>query len=333
MKKLEEVLQEMKEIEKDRQDIDLSMSTLNMLDDGKLRSRTYGEFEPSDACLKKLCSMYGLSMSHINALKNEQRYDLISDQFNHFLGNDDSMMKLRTVEGDRIKGIVSRNYQKFDDYDLFNFVDDYLKSEGLDYNMEFLNKDDEYTRIRFMLNDINENMGMADETGSDRDIVQGGFEVSNSEIGLRNMGVNSLVYRQICTNGMMGIGSEEDNAEIFHKRGRDFRPAARRNRLNQGLNNAVDQSNNSIRTFKLTKGINVKDPEREIKRIGDRNNLGQNHIESVQDCFNKERQYNVYGVLNSYTRHARDIGNNDYKNRSKIELIANNELNKYAEKV
>ncbi len=107
------------------------------------------------------------------------------------------------------------------------------------------------------------------------------------------MGINSLVYRQICTNGMMGIGSDEDNAEIFHKRSRDFRPAARRNRLNQGLNNAVDQSNNSIRTFKLTKDIKVEDPKREIKRIGSRNNLGQNHIESVQDCFDKERQNSV----------------------------------------
>ncbi len=132
MKSLEEVLQEMKEIEKDRQDIDLSMSTLNMMEDGKLRSRTYGEFQPSRACLKKLCSMYGLSMSHIDTLRDNGRHDLISDQFNHFLSNDENMMKLRTVEGDRIKGIVNKNYKKFDNYDLFNFVDDYLKSQGLD---------------------------------------------------------------------------------------------------------------------------------------------------------------------------------------------------------
>lgn len=324
MASLEDVLLELKQIEKDRQDIDLSMQTLKMQDDGKLYSRTYGELNPSEATIKKMCQMYRLSPSHTQTLIDEGRVDLVASQFNHFLENDNNMMKLRTVNGDRIKGIVPRNYKKFDDYDLFALVYDYLIENNFDYDMNIIHKDDEYTRIRFMLPRTNINMGMADEGGNDRDIVQGGLEISNSEIGMKSMGLNSLVYRQICTNGMMGLIGDNDNKEIFHKRGRDFQPAARRNKLEMGMDKAIDQSNKNIILFKKTKDIKVDEPYTELRRIGSRYNLGQNHIEGMRDSFEHEKQNNYFGVLNSVTRWGREQP--DYKTRSRFEFIANETL-------
>ncbi|WP_226035636.1 hypothetical protein [Aquibacillus saliphilus] len=330
MKTLDDVLKEMEEIENDREDIDLSLNTLNMRDDGIIQSRTYGEFNPSEVTIKKLCNLYKLNHSHMKTLVNEGRYDLVSSQFNHFLSGDDRMMKMRTVQGNRIKGFVGMNYKKFDDYDLFNLVNDYLVDNELDYDVKILNKDDEHTRIRLMLNDVDSNMGMAHENGIDYDIVQGGIEITNSEIGSNGIGLNSLVYRQVCSNGMMGLIGDEDNKEIFHKRGNDFSPFARRNSLNSGIEKAVDQSNNSIKLFERTKNIEVKNPKEEFNRISSRYKLGQHHVSSLMDMYSQEPQENYYGIINAISRHADRNFKTDYKNRAKFEFMASDILNKVA---
>lgn len=321
MKTLNDILEEMEQEEKSRKDLNVSLNSLVMQDDGTLKSYTYGEFDPSPVTIDKLSSMYGLSNQHLNVLYDNGRPDIVAETFNHFLLNDRRIMKLRTVGGNRIKGIVSKNYKKFDDFDLFTQIGDYLNQCGFDYSLEVLNKDDEFTRIRFMLSDIQQSMGMSDEGGLDNDIVQGGFEVTNSEIGSK-MGINALVYRQICTNGMMGLISDEDNKEIFYKRGEGFNPFSRRNMIDRGLNNTINQSDKSIEQYRRTKDIIVDNPIDEIRKIGSNYNLNKGYIDGIQQRFDEEKQNNMFGVVSALTRFGRDF-KSDYKNRSKFEFIAN----------
>ena len=329
---LSTLLPEMKQIEKIRDDINIPLNALTFWDDGTITNLTYGELVPSEVTIAKLCSMYKLSYSHIKTLIAEKRLDLVADQFNHFLSKDSKVMKLRLV-GNRIKGIVAKDYKKFDDYDVFSQVDNYLNDLKLDYNLETINKDDEYTRLRLMFNDTATNMGIAVEDGTEKDMVKGGFEITNSEIGLRGMSVNSLVYRQVCSNGMMGWGSDNENNEIFYKRGQDFNPFSRQNILESGISKAVSKSTENIVLFKKTKDIVVADPNREIIKISNRYSLGKNNAEGIQEAFKCENQNNYFGVINGITRFAKDNFKRDYRNRSKMEFVANDVLNKITSKV
>lgn len=325
--RLASLLDEFKDIEDRREDLNLPLNSLVMQDDGKIKNYTYGEFDLSDASSNRLCNLFGFSNSHLDVLRKADRHDLIAEQFNHFLLNDHRIMKLRCVD-DWVKGIVNKDYRKYDDYDVFTQVGDYLNENGYDYELEVLNKDDEYTRLRFMIKDSETNMGMCDEDGLDNDIVQGGFEITNSEIGAKNMGINSLIYRQVCTNGMMGLMAEE-SGDVFHKRGRGFNPFAQQTLLNNGLENAIEKSDNGIYLFKKTKDIAVEDPFDEIAKIGSKYNLGKTHIEGIQEEFDHEKQNNMFGVLNAITRRGRSF-KSDYKNRARFETIANDILEKVA---
>lgn len=326
MKTLEEVLKELKEIEKSRQDIILPMNSLIIQEDGKIKSSTYGEFTPSKPTMRKLCARYKLSQPHMDILAKSGREDLVTETFNHFLKNDRKFMMLRVVGDKRIKGIVDNAYRPFDDFDVFTQVSEYLDVNDLDYDFDILNHDDEYTRFRFRINGFDTNAGMAEENGIDHDILQGGFEITNSEIGSK-MGINSLVYRQVCTNGMMGVGSDEENKEIFYKRGHDFNPYSRKNLLQNGLTNAITTSDQSAQLFKKTKDILVTEPVEEFRKIGKRFNLGKTHVDGFTEEWRNEPQTNYFGVINGITRYARNFGK-DYFNRSKFELIANDVLEK-----
>ena len=326
MKTLEEVLQELKQIEKSRQDIVLPMKSLRVHEDLRINSDTYGQFDVSEPSVKKLCNRYGLSHSHIDTLIKNERRDLVAETFNHFLKHDDKPMKIRTVGGDRIKGIVEKDYQPFDDYDVFTQVNEFVGKYGLDYRVEIVNKDDEFTRVRLMINDISRNMGMAHEGGIDRDIVQGGFEITNSEIGSK-MGINSLVYRQVCSNGMMGLITDEENKEIFYKRGKDFNPFSRVPAMNRGVMNAIDKSDSNIKLFRKTRDISIESPEDEFIRIGRRYNLGKIHVEGMQESYKIEPQNNLYSIINSVTRYSTGF-KKDYSTRSKFEFVANDMLEK-----
>jgi hypothetical protein len=321
--KFNEILAEMEEQEKNRKDLNLPLKSLIMQDDLKIKSRTYGEFEMSDAAVNKLCSMYGFSKKHMDILKEQGRGDLVAEQFNHFILDDDKKMKLRLVDN-RVKGIVSTNYKPYDDFHMFSQTKEYL-DKHYDYDVDVVNLDDEYTRLRFKINDLETNMGMAEEGGIDRDLVYGGFEITNSEIGLKGMSVNSLVYRQVCTNGMMGIGSSEENEAIFGGRGNNFSVFAQKPILTRGMENAITKSDNSIYLFRKTKDIKVEDPNKEFVRLGNKYNLGKIHVEGIQESFKKEPQRNIFGVLNGITRYGNSF-KSDYKNRSKFEFIANDLL-------
>ena len=143
------------------------------------------------------------------------------------------------------------------------------------------------------------------------------------------MGINSLIYRQICSNGMMGVMAE-DSGEVFHKRGKSFNPFAQRTLLHNGLENSLEKSVNGIYLFRKTKDIVVKDPLHEIEKIGKRHSLGKSHVEGVQQAYEHEQQNNLYSVINGFTRYATDNLKNDYKNRLKFETIANDILEKVA---
>jgi hypothetical protein len=323
--KSNEILSEMEEQEKNRKDLNLPLKSLIMQDDLKIKSRTYGEFEMSDAAVNKLCSMYGFSKKHMDILKEQGRGDLVAEQFNHFLLEEDKKMKLRLVDN-RVKGIVSANYKPYDDYHVFSQAKEYMDKQGLHFGIEVLNRDDEFTRLRFIAHDYETNMGMSEEGGLDRDIVNAGFELTNSEIGMRGMSVNSLAYRQVCTNGMMALLSQGENEEIFGKRGSNFSIFAQKPMLHRGLNNALEKADNSIYLFRRTKDIKVDNPEMEINRIGNKYNLGKSHVEGIENAFKVEPQNSLFGIVNGVTRHARNIGNRDYNNRSKFEFIASDLL-------
>jgi hypothetical protein len=325
MNRIENVLEEMADIEDRRKDLNIPMSALRMEDEGVITSKTYGELEPSKATINRLCGLYKLNTGHIDTLAAEGRNDLIADQFNHFLKKDKSQMKLRLVDN-RIKGVVPTSYKKFDDHALFWQIYEYLMQTGMDYDIDVLNKDDEYTRIRFMIKDIEKNMGSADEGGLDSDVVQGGFEVTNSEIGMKGIGLNSLVYRLICTNGMMDIIGDDENREIFGKRDRDFNPYSRKRKLNNGLDMTITKSSENIQLFKKTKDIIVENPRQEIDKISNKYKLTKSHNEGIQEAYKKEQQRNMYGIVNSLSRFGRNFNKSDYKNRSKLEFIANDVL-------
>lgn len=325
--KLSSLLEEFKSIDERREDLNLPLNALTMQDDGRLKSYTYGAFDLSKSANKRLCNMYGFSQSHFDVLAEQGHFDLIAEQFNRLMTKDATVKKFRCID-ENIKGIVGKDYRKYDDYDVFTQTSEYLDENGFDYELDVLNNDDEYTRMRFMLKDTERNFGMAQEGGTDRDIVKAGFEITNSEIGEKGMGINSLIYRQVCTNGMMGLMAEE-SGDVFHKRGKGFNPFAQRTLLDNGLENALEKSVNGIYTFKKTKEIIVDDPHDEIEKIGKRYKLGKTHVEGIQEALQHESRKDMYSVVNGITRYARDF-KSDYKNRSRFETIANEVLESVA---
>ena len=321
-----QLIKEFEEVESKREDLNLPLNALTMQDNGRLKNYTYGEFDVSEVANKRLTSMYGFSKSHFDVLAEQGHFDLIAEQFNRMMLKDHRVMKFRCIE-DRIKGIVNKDYRKYDDHDVFSQVSDYMDNNGFDYDLEVLNLDDDFTRMRFMIKDTEKNFGMAYEGQLDNDIVKAGFEITNSELGEKGMGINSLIYRQICTNGMMQLLAE-DSEQVFNKRGRQFNPYAQQTLLHNGLENSIEKASNGIYTFRKTKDILVEDPIDEIEKIGSRYKLGRGNIEAIQGNFEHESQFNMYGILNSITRTGQSFGKRDYKNRSKFETIANDILEK-----
>ena len=101
---------------------------------------------------------------------------------------------LRTLDG-RLRAFLSNRYRRLDNLELLDHVLPVIaKMKGC----EIVSCD--VTETHLYLKVINKTMKTEIAPG---DVVQAGFVISNSEVGLGALKVEPLVYRLVCKNGMI----------------------------------------------------------------------------------------------------------------------------------
>lgn len=117
-------------------------------------------------------------------------------------------LRLRLAGGE-IRAVLSARYAACDDATLFGFVDDALESQGL--AGEALVRDVALgTRTLLRVTFPGEARSVLPG-----DVIEHGFDLLNSEVGLASLSVTPITYRLLCTNGARGW-YEEDHARIRH---------------------------------------------------------------------------------------------------------------------
>ena len=106
----------------------------------------------------------------------------------------DSIHLIRTLDG-TARAFLSNRYRRLDNYEIAQAVLPVF-SEMKDANVESC----EITENRMYIKVVNRRLEAEVMPG---DIVQAGVMVSNSEVGLGSVSVMPLVYRLVCSNGMI----------------------------------------------------------------------------------------------------------------------------------
>jgi len=132
---------------------------------------------------------------------------------------------------------------------------------------------------------------------------QSGFHARTSEIGLGNISVQSLVYRLLCTNGLMGMDSR---GETFRSRF-DKMPHEANPLIQEAIMASTRQEEAVADIFQRAYAEEVAEPTTSIFMLGRQKRLPEPLIERAVELFANENQpHNRYGMLQAYTSAAKE---------------------------
>lgn len=179
------------------------------------------------------------------------------------------------------------------------------------------------------------------------DVVQAGFVISNSEIGLGALKVEPLVYRLVCKNGMISkdlahkkyhTGKQVEDTDNAYELYSDATLAADDKayfmKVQDIVSAAVDEAKFNLTVDKMRTAMSIKtgdNPVQTVEVLGDRYVLNKLERTSILRHFIMGNDYSHFGLVNAVTRSSQDAS--DYNRATELERIGGTLLDEGVEAV
>lgn len=252
--------------------------------------------------------------------------ELLDQNINGWLARTPEKRMLRTLDG-KLRAFLSDRYRRLDNLELVDHVLPVLaEMKGCDI------VSCDVTETHLYLKIINKALKTEVVPG---DVVQAGFVISNSEIGLGALKVEPLVYRLICKNGMISKDYshkkyhtgrqvvDTDNAyELYSDATLEADDKAYFLKVQDIVKAAVDETKFALTVDKLRASMEIptaNNPVETVEILGDRYLLNKNERGSILRHFIMGNDLSHYGLVNAVTRASQDI--EDYNRATELERI------------
>jgi len=253
-------------------------------------------------------SLLGMPGNYFKKLYFNKDYHLIDQHVNHNLLKLDPRKPLfiRTREfeenGGLVRGILSDRYSVFDNIHLVEILDQIFGNTDQEYdiNSHVINDLSFHLRITFPALDVD----MGETTTGENDIIRTGVHITNSEVGRRSVTIEPLVFRLICSNGLMGWSS---TGAGFRQRHMWLKQQEMYNRVAEALVESLQAGSTAINLLSESRNVKVDDPLAIIEDLAKENNITKKDTELIKTSFAEEPEHTIYGVVNSFTRAARTM--------------------------
>jgi len=267
-------------------------------------------FAASDWAEGQLLSKLGMPRDYFRKIKEAGAVDMFADHFNYWAGKDDRMIRLRAKVSDPagsyqqglIRGAVSDRYSVLDNDFIIEALKGILKGYTGDYQIEAFHLDDRRMHLRITYNDLTAQLG--ETAGGEADFSKIGTDIVNSEVGASSFNLQALIWRLICSNGLRGWGNDGD---AYTQRHINLRPDEFQERVARGLVNTVKSGEGFLNEYNMARAHQVQNPFNVIKKLAAEGGYSKQFADSAVNEF--EFDDTRYGVVNAFTRAARELPN------------------------
>lgn len=216
---------------------------------------------------------------------------------------------LLRAKGETLRGVLSEHYTSMDDVQLLDSLRPVLNGH---YQVDWFGLSDESLHLRVV------DPRLTQEVLKD-DALSAGVHISNSEVGARSVVVDALVWRLVCSNGLIRLvkGKSLLRQRHIHISTPRFEVA-----LEEAVAQAVQSSHEFVQGMKATTKQPVPDVEKALEKLGIRFGLPQSVQDAAKQSILNERtdqQHTVYGLVNGLTRAAQALPDEE---RYSLEVLA-----------
>jgi hypothetical protein len=260
--------------------------------------------------------------------------ELLSRNINHWLtAAKDVRRMIRTLDGNA-RAFLSDRYRRIDNEQVAEAVLPLLLGAGPDIRVESC----EVTESKLYLKAVFPRIEGEVKRG---DAVQSGIVISNSEVGLGSLSVQPLIFRLVCTNGMVLPDSGLSRYHVGGKVGdganieallRDETKAADDRALMLKLTDVVRASLDQVqfnshlaRMRVATEGETVARPVQAVEQLSKAFTFSSGEQDSILNNLIRGQDFSRWGMLNAVTAVAND--HPSYDRATELEEIGGRILN------
>ena len=212
---LQEVLVELNRQNQAKQDFISPAQGMRLREDGQtfeinhLTTSQQEVFGTTSLFHRQVASALGIPAKYYD-LMQAQKPELLAENVNSWFSDKPSSYMVRSMDygaGQVARALLSERYRRIDNMEIATAVLPLFAG-----NDQYEVMSCEVTENRLYLKVVNHRLEMEVRKG---DIVQAGVMISNSEVGLGAVSIQPLVYRLVCTNGLI-VGARIAAINIRH---------------------------------------------------------------------------------------------------------------------
>ena len=314
---LPEVLAELKRQNVQKRDYIARASALRL--DGETFSLSCkdGSLSTTDLFHRQIGTALDIPAKYYDRMRREKP-ELLSENVNAWFASKDRSYMVRTL-GTTVRALLSARYRRIDNLEVAGAV---LPLFAGQEDMEVVSS--AITEQRLYLKIVNHRLETEVVPG---DIVQSGVVISNSEVGLGAVTVQPLVYRLVCSNGMVvndlrerkaHIGRAakgvEDSYDIYSDETREVEDKAFLLKLRDVAMAALEESRFAQVVDKLRESTEVKITgmvQDVVELAGKNYGLAESEQYSILNYLIQGGDLSQYGLGNAITRASQDVESYD----------------------
>lgn len=309
-------------------DADFDGAVLTMHDEANNMNTILGI---NDIAHGQIGTELGIPKNYYEKMRKENP-QLLAENVNTWFMQEPKVRMVRTLDG-TARAFLSDRYRRIDNYDIANQVIPMLK----DLNVKF--ESNEVTDSRMYIKVVNERLTREVKPG---DYVQSGVMITNSEVGLGRVTIQPLLYRLVCTNGMVvndmrgatsrrHVGRRQTADDGFILYANDTMLADDRAlllKIRDTIKAALDEVHftNLIDNMRAAAEVPITTthiPEM-VKLAAPTFGFTQKESEGILDRLIRDGDLSLYGFSNAVTRFAQDV--TSYDRSTELEAIGYNIL-------
>ena len=251
---------------------------------------------------------------------------LLSYNVNRWFQKEPEQKLLRTMDG-KARAFLSNRYRRIDNLDIARVVLPIIgEMEGARFESCEITDDRMYLKV------VNPRLQAEVIPG---DIVQAGIMISNSETGLGAVNIQPLIYRLVCSNGMVvneagtrrahigRVNTTDVNFALYSQQTLDAEDRTFVLKIQDTVRAAVDEARFSTVLERMRESkqaqLNTQDLPGLVKLAGSSFGILEEEGKGILQHLIEDGDFTLYGLANAVTRFSQDV--ESYDRATKLEEI------------
>ncbi len=274
----------------------------------------------NDIAHRQIGQYLGIPAKYYDKMR-EELPELLAHNVTQWFGHQPETRMIRTLDG-TTRAFLSDKYRRIDNYEVAQTVLPIIARMGHEDGATI--ESCELTDSRMYLKVVNPRIQAEVKKG---DIVQAGLVISNSETGQGSVTVSPMIYRLVCTNGMIAadnslrkyhVGRTNASGEdfsIYRDETVEADDRAFLMKIEDTVRAAVDQSKFEGIVAKMREAtearIEPKAAPQVVELAAKEYNFTKDEGDGILGHLIAGGDLSLYGLANAVTRHSQDVKNYD----------------------